>query len=100
VSKALDEKACELLRQSLVAWRLSGDVNRSSGGAIVIASNGVDISVERAPPDLPFRWMVTVVGRKRGALALPAVLRQVRAALDPGYTRNKVRVGPTQLVPS
>jgi hypothetical protein len=41
-----------------------------------------------------------VAGRKRGAISLPAVLRQVRAALDPGYARNKVRVALTTLVPS
>ena len=100
MSAALDDKACALLAQSLVAWRLSGSVARNHDGAILIACNGVDISVERAPPELPFRWMVTAAGRQRGALALPAVLRQVRAALDPGYARNKVRVAVTPLAPS
>jgi hypothetical protein len=44
--------------------------------------------------------MVTVDGRKRGAISLVAVLRQIRAALDPGYAKNKVRVAVTPLVPS
>jgi hypothetical protein len=100
VSETVKDKACELLAQSLCAWRLSGHVARSSAGAIWIACNGIDISVEPAPPGIPFRWMVTVAGRKRGAISLPAVLRQVRAALDPGYARNKVRVALTTLVPS
>ena len=98
MSEALNDKARELLAQSLLAWHLTGNVARSGDGAILIACSGIDISVERATPDLPFRWMVTVAGRKRGALSLPAVLRQVRAALDPGYARNKVRVSVAPLV--
>jgi hypothetical protein len=100
LSEATKDTACELLAQSLVAWRLTGSVVRSGDGAILIACNGIDISVEQARPDLPFRWMVTVAGRKRGAISLPAVLRQVREALDPGYARNKVRVAVAPLVPS
>ena len=100
MSDALNDKACELLRQSLAAWRLTGSVARGGDGAILVACNGVHISVERAPPELPFRWMITVAGRKRGAISLPAVVRQVRAALDPGYARNNVRVAVTSLVPS
>ena len=98
MSEALNGKAHELLAQSLFAWHLSGSVARNDDDAILITCNGIDISVERAPPDLPFRWMVTAAGRKRGALSLPAVLRQVRAALDPGYARNKVRVSVVPLV--
>jgi hypothetical protein len=98
VSEALNDKACELLAQSLFAWHLSGSVARNDDDAILITCNGIDISVERAPPDLPFRWMVTAAGRRRGAHSLPAVLRQVRAALDPGYARNKVRVSVAPLV--
>jgi hypothetical protein len=98
VSEELGDRACELLVQSLLAWGLTGNVVRDGGGAIRITSNDVDISVERAPPELPFRWMVTLAGRKRGALSLPAVLRQVRVALDPGYARNKVRVAVGPLV--
>jgi hypothetical protein len=98
VSEALNDKARELLAQSLFAWHLSGSVVRNGDDAILITCNGIDISVERAPPDLPFRWMVTAAGRRRGAISLPAVLRQVRAALDPGYARNKVRVSVAPLV--
>ena len=47
-----------------------------------------------------FRWMVTVDGRKRGAISLVAVLRQVREALDPGYAANRVRIAVAPLVPS
>jgi hypothetical protein len=45
--------------------------------------------------------MVSVDGRKRGAISLLAVLRQVRAAVDPGYTpNNRVRIAVSPLVPS
>jgi hypothetical protein len=96
---------CELLAQSLLAWKLAGGVHRSGDGSILVVGNAKDgndkeICIAPAPPDLPFRWMVTVDGRKRGAISLVAVLRQIRAALDPGYAKNKVRVAVSPLVPS
>jgi hypothetical protein len=99
VSEAGD-LACELLVQSLAAWRVGGSVARAVDGALVIAGARKDIRIERAPPRLPFRWTVTVDGRKRGAISLVAVLRQVREALDPGYAANRVRIAVTPLVPS
>ena len=77
---------CELLAQSLVAWRVAGSVRRSSDGAILIGGNVKDIRI-------------TVDGRKRGAISLVAVLRQVRQALDPGFATNRVRVAVYPLVP-
>ena len=56
-----------------------------SDGVIVICGSHKDIRIDRASHDLMFRWIVTVEGRKRGAISLVAVLRQVREALDPGY---------------
>jgi hypothetical protein len=47
-----------------------------------------------------FRWTVTIDGRTRGAISLVAVLRQVREALDPGYTAVRVRIAAAALVPS
>ena len=91
--------ACELLMQSLAAWRVDGAVERSRDGAIVICGTLKDIRIDRAPSDLIFRWVVTIGGRKRWAISLVAVLRQVREALDPGYAPNRVRVALTPLVP-
>ena len=65
--------------------RRPASVARAGDGALVICEGRKDIRIEPAPPDLLFRWMVTVDGRKRGAISLVAVLRQVREALDPGY---------------
>jgi len=99
VSEALVDLACELLVQSLAAWRVAGDVQRSREGSIVICGALKDIRINLAPADLMFRWMVTIDGRKRSAISLVSVLRQVREALDPGYAANRVRVTLTPLVP-
>ena len=79
---------------------MGGTVERASDGALVIGGNAKNIRIERAPRHVMFRWMVTVDGRKRGAVSLVAVLRQVREALDPGYAANRVRIAAAPLVPS
>ena len=94
------ELLCELLAQSFVAWRLAGSVQRNGDGAIVIGGNAKSIRIDPALPDLLFRWVVTVDGRKRGAVSLVAVLRQVREALDPGYAASRLRLAVATLVPS
>jgi len=91
---------CELLAQSFVAWRVPGSVQCNVDGAIVIGGNAKNIRIDPAPPNLMFRWMVTVDGRKRGAVSLVGVLRQVREAVDPGYAANRVRVVAAALVPT
>jgi hypothetical protein len=95
-----DELARELLAQSLLAWRLPGKVECASDGALLIGGSRRSIRIDPAPPHPMFRWMVTIDGRKRGAISLVAVLRQVREALDPGYAANRVRIAVAPLVPS
>lgn len=90
----------ELMTQSLVAWRLAGSVCGASDGAILISCREHNIRIEPAPFDLPFRWIVIVDERSRPAISLVAVLRMVRAALDPGYAAMRVRVAPFPLVPT
>jgi hypothetical protein len=94
------ERVLELLAQSLLAWRVAGSVARAIDGAFVIDGSSKDIRIERAPAHVPFRWMVAIGGRKRGAISLVAVLRQVREALDPGYAASRVRIAVAPLVPS
>jgi hypothetical protein len=94
------ELACELLAQSLVAWRVAGNVEHARDGGLVISGNGRTIRIDPAPKHSMFRWMVTADGRRRGAISLVAVLRQVREALDPGYAVNRARVAVASLVPS
>ena len=91
---------CELLAQSLIAWHVAGVIEQAGDGTLVIAGNRKSIRIDPAPPHLMFRWTVTVDGRKRGAISLVAVLRQVREALDPCYTANRVRVAVAPLVPA
>ena len=99
MSKFPVDLTCELMVQSLAAWRVAGAVARSRDGAIVICGARKEIRIEAAPSDPTFRWMVTIDGRKRRAISIVAVLRQVREALDPGYAANRVRVALTALVP-
>jgi hypothetical protein len=89
----------ELMKQSLAAWRLTGSVRGTTDGAILMSCDEHEIRIERAQPGLPFRWMVTIDKRRRCAISLVAVLRQVRAALDPGYATMRVRVAAFPLVP-
>ena len=92
--------ALELLTQSLAAWRVASSIRSEADGVTVICGSHKDIRIARAPDDLMFRWIVTVEGRKRGAISLVAVLRQVREALDPGYAGSRVRVAVSGLMPS
>ena len=89
----------ELMTQSLVAWRLTGSVRRTSDGAILVSCDKHEIRIQPAPPDSPFRWMVIIGDRRRGAISLVAVLRQVRATLDPGYATMRAHVTAFPLVP-
>jgi hypothetical protein len=101
VTEAPKDHVCDLLARSLIAWRIAGSVRRASDGAILLCTDAKEIRIEPAPNNLPFRWMVSVDGRKRGAISLLAVLRQVRAAIDPGYTpNNRVRIAVSPPVPS
>jgi hypothetical protein len=90
----------ELVRQSLAAWRLAGEATCTRDGAVVIdrTGNGKRLTIEPNAPDSMFRWAVTVDGRKRPAMSLPAVLRHVRAALDPDYAATRVRVSVASLL--
>ena len=84
----------ELMTQSLVAWRLAGSVRDLPDGGVLIVCREHAIRIEPASPDLPFRWFVTVEGRRRAAISLVTVLRRVRAVLDPGYATMRVRIAP------
>jgi hypothetical protein len=90
----------ELLAQSLVAWRLDGSVCHAGDGAILVTTGPHNIRIEPASSDSPFRWIVMVDDRSRPAISLVAVLRMVRAALDPGYAAMRLRIAPLPLVPT
>lgn len=89
----------ELLTQSLKVWGVPGGVECEGDGVRVTGQNGASIRIDPAPEQLPFRWTVTADRRKRGAISLVAVLRQVREVFDPGYAGSRVRVAMAPLVP-
>jgi hypothetical protein len=92
----------ELMAASLAAWGLPGVATCTDDGAIVIdrTAGNKTLRIEPKPNDAMFRWMVTVDGRPRPAVSLVAVLRQVRAALDPDFAATRVRVSVTPLLVS
>jgi hypothetical protein len=100
MTAARSDLLCELLSQSLLAWRIGGEVRRAGDIAILISGRQREIRVKPAPPGLPFRWLVTVDDHERPAISIVAVLRQVRETLDPGYATRRVRVAPFPLVPT
>ena len=63
MSEAPLELACELMAQSLAAWRVAGVVERSHDGAIVVCGARKEIRIDAVPSDPVFRWMVTIDGR-------------------------------------
>ena len=93
------DRLIQMQSYRIAAWRVAGAVQRSDDDAIVIGGAFKDIRIEPAPADLMFRWMVTIGRRKRRAMSLVGVLRQVREALDPAYATNRVRVVLTPLMP-
>jgi transposase InsO family protein len=89
----------DLLAASLAAWDVAGSVGQTSDGAIVIIGKK-EIRIESEPEGSVFRWTVIIDRRRRRALSLLAVLRQVRDALDPDFAASGVRVAVSPLVPS
>ena len=98
MTSAALEQLHTLVTQSLLAWRLVGSVG-TNDGAILVSCQGHNIRIEQAPPDLPFRWVVIVNDRRRAAISVVSVLRQVRATLDPGYAAMRARIAPFSQVP-
>jgi hypothetical protein len=90
---------CELLTQSLLAWRIAGEARRA-GATVLVSGEAREICIKPAPPGLPFRWLVTIDDRERPAISIVAVLRQVREALEPGYAARRVRIAASPLVPT
>jgi hypothetical protein len=95
----LDERVRVLLEHSMLAWGVLARVHRRDDGALRVIGLGREAIIERAAEGAPFRWFVSIEGRKRPAVSVIAVLRQVRLAFDPGYETSRVRVAPVPLRP-
>jgi hypothetical protein len=87
----------QLMAESLAAWKVDGEVRRAADGALMVKAGDKRLRVARAPPDLPFRWMVSEGGRTRGLTGIAGLLRAVRAAVDPGYRPVRLRIAPLPL---
>jgi hypothetical protein len=87
-----------LLAASLPAWRIEGAV-RDAGDAIDIDAGGTRLRVTRAPAELPFRWLIEIGERQRGATGIAGVLRVVRQALDPGYCASRLQIAARPVLP-
>ena len=68
--------------------------------SLAALAQGMRLRIFRAPSDLPFRWMVAEGERTRGATSIAGLLRNVRAAVDPGYRPVRLRITPSPFVPS
>jgi hypothetical protein len=88
----MEEALGELLRLSLNAWGVAGQVCRGGDGALLVLAGDAPIEVRRAPAALPFRWVVRGV-KPHGAMSVAGVLRVVRAILDPGHRPAGLLVG-------
>ena len=88
-----------LLVESLKAWRVDGEVVSGRDGSIVVSAGVTKLRIERAAADLPLRWMVTEGERTRGVASIAGLLRNVRAAIDPGYRPIRLRIAPLPLLP-
>jgi hypothetical protein len=99
VSADLEARVEQLLRQSLAAWGVGGQVRRDADGAVLLVVAGRELRVTRAGAGVPFRWMVADGGRMRGVTSIVGLLRSVRATVDPDYRPARVRFAPTPLAP-
>lgn len=96
---SMTEALAHLLRASLSEWQLAGTVNVADG-QLSLACGETEMSIERADAGMPFRWIVTIGGRRRTAASVNGVLRIVRQTLAPGYEPMNLRIAPLPAVPS
>jgi hypothetical protein len=99
VSADLEALVEELLRQSLAAWRIEGEVRWAPEGRIALTAGGRVLVIWRAVGNGPFRWMVDEGARTRGVISIAGLLRFVRAAVDPGHRPVRLRIAPLPLAP-
>ena len=88
-----------LIAQSLVAWRVSGEARHEADDTLLLIAGDKQLRISLAPADLPFRWMVAEGERTRGVISIAGLLRTIRAAVDPGYRPIRLRLAPQPLLP-
>ena len=85
-----------LLTASLAAWQVMGRVQRDAD-RITLTVGAQTVLIARGAP--PFRWMMTVGGRDRGATSVAGLLRMVRRVVNPDHQTSRLRIAPSRLVP-
>jgi hypothetical protein len=96
-ARQLSDAIQELLRESLLAWRVAGEVRREEPGTLLVMVAGKELRITRAAPGLPFRWTVDDGERARVASSVTGLLRHVRTAVDPAYRQVRLRIAPLPL---
>jgi hypothetical protein len=86
-----------LLTASFAAWRIAGRVEREDD-RITLTAGDETLLIARGTP--PFRWTVTLAGRERGVTSIAGLLRTVRRVVDPDHQASRLRIAPSQLLPS
>ena len=100
MSRSVLQQVQELLTQSLLAWRVAGDLARDADGTLVLRAAGKHLRIARATAsDQPFRWIVTEGERPRHLTSIAGLLRTVRLAVDPSYEPLRLRVAPLPVLP-
>jgi len=89
----------ELLKESLAAWGVTGEVCSDPDGTLLITCGGKELRIARVLGDAPLRWIVSDGARKRGSSSIGGLLRTVRALVDPGYQPIRLRIAPLPVVP-
>lgn len=96
---SMTEALAHVLRESLSEWQLAGTV-QSEAAHLSCTCGETELSIGRADAGMPFRWVVTVDGRRRTAASVNGVLRIVRQTLAPDYQPMNLRIAPLPAVPS
>jgi hypothetical protein len=89
-----DAHVLSLVRVSLAAWRIAATVHTEPDGRWSITPDGeAPVRVGRAPPGIPFRWLLTTAaGRERPASSVAGLLRILRNTLDPTWRPGRARI--------
>lgn len=106
MSDHLTAALATLLETSLVQWDIAGRVHVESAAAnhdrlpphdrpvIRLTTADRALTVSRAPPAMPFRWIVEIDGRKRTAASVVGVLAITRQTVATGYTPLRLTIAP------
>ena len=83
----------KLLEASIAAWHLDAAMSVIEETEIIELRSGQTVlRVSPASAGMPFRWIVTVDGRRRTAASVNGVLRIVRQTFSPGYEPHSMRI--------